>query len=125
MRLHDAWALCEAGHAKLIIKDQNHPLCWGTADARGFGTLYMWTRGHTVPMLQCQRVDELPPEAEQEQCVCGDTHGFPTMRDEEGRLADVRGHRLWLELTNSNLWEPVFAMTILDAMVKEPEDQGP
>lgn len=126
MRLQDAWALCQAGQAKLIVRDEADPLCWGSATRDGFGTLWMWTLGHTVPMLICQYTDEKPDEADQEECVCGEKHGFPSMRDEEGHLTED-GYKLWAMLSSDERWEPVFAMTVLDAMVHEPkeqEDQG-
>ena len=127
MRLQDAWALCKVGHAKLIIKDQDDPLSWGPCTPDSYGTLYMWTRGHTVPMMQYERVDAMPSEAEQEVCVCGKPHGFPAMRNEDGSFTPVtRGFELWHQISLDERWEPVFTMTVLDAMIHEPtepEDQ--
>lgn len=119
MKLEDAWNLCHWWQAKLIIKDQNDPLCWGRADPQGFGTLYMWTMGHTVPMLQCQYGCDLPAEEDQDTCVCGDKHGFPKV------LATQENYELWARLQADDRWEPVHGMSILDAMIREPLQEKP
>jgi len=114
VKLEDAWWLCEWWQAKLIITDPDDPLCWGRAEPNGFGTLYMWTMGHTVPMLQCQFMSDMPPKKAQDTCVCGDKHGFPKV------LANEKNYELWCRLQMDERWEPVCGMTILDALIRKP-----
>jgi len=118
MNLQDAFQLCGWFAAKLIIKDPADPLGWSKVEPHGFGTLYMWTMGHTVPMLQCQQMDEMPSEAEQEVCICGKPHGFPAMMKKNGEF-DPKILGLWRSLTLDERWEPVNPITILDAMIRD------
>ena len=106
------------------IKEQDDPLAWGQVSPKAFGTLYMWTQGHTAPMMQCERVPDMPAEEDQEVCVCGKTHGFPSMRNEDGSF-NVAAWERWSRLQEDERWEPVSPITILDAMIREPGDPGP
>jgi len=122
MNLENAMALCGWKQAKLIIKDPADPLAWGTGiSATEFGTLYMWTKGHTVPMLVSNFRDDLPRGADQEVCVCGKRHGFPSMRNKRGAFRR-KPYELWSKLTLDERWEPVNPITILDALIRENPD---
>jgi hypothetical protein len=70
----------------------------------------------------------MPDESEQEECVCGEKHGYPSMRNADGSFTPMtKGFELWHLLSIDERWEPVFEMTVLDAMIHDPtesEDQG-
>lgn len=118
MKLNDAFQLCDWFQAKLIIKDEGDPLAWGMVADKGFGTLYTWTMGHSVPMLQSNYPIDMPNEDEQEICVCGKGHGFPRLRT-KGDGFDPKIWGLWRSLTLDERWEPVSPITILDAMIRD------
>jgi len=112
VRLNDAIQLCDKWSAKLIIRDPDSPLRWGTITKDGFGTMYIWTMGHTAPMMQCQYTDDKPAEADQDVCYCGRPHGFP------------KGQReLLYGIALSEDWEPVWPITVLDALIREPPEE--
>jgi hypothetical protein len=113
MRLEDAQQLCSAFQAKLVITDPNDPLRWGDFKKGSFGTLYLWVVGHNVPMMQC---DNMPPKNRQALCVCGDVHGFPELNE---TTWDLLRHLSWDER-----WEPVFEISVLDALIRDPPPEA-
>ncbi|MGD9728565.1 MAG: hypothetical protein AB7L09_02750 [Nitrospira sp.] len=123
MRLGDAQALCQEGHAKLVARGDDNPLVWAYSTPDGFGTLYIWTQGHSIPTMQTQRVADMPKAPDQEVCSCGLRHNFPAMWTADRKPIE-RVWRLWMSLQSDEAWEPVFEIGILDAIAKDP-DQAP
>lgn len=106
----DAANLSKNWTGKLVIKDPQHPCAFGTITEDGFGVLYMWTLGHTVPRMICQYTNELPDRDNQLKCVCGEYHDFPDDR------------KLLFKLYTSQDWEPIFASHPLEDLARQAED---
>lgn len=109
MLLNDAIRRSENWTAKLSVKDPSDPHGWGRRTLEGFGTLYMWTLGHSTPLVICQFVSDLPPPEKKLRCICGDTHDFPAGQG-----------RLLFDVAHDDRWEPVFPMEVLDALARDP-----
>jgi hypothetical protein len=113
--------------AKLVIKDPSDPHGWGKRTVDGFGTLYMWTLGHSTPLVIAQRVeDEVKPDKALK-CICGSHHDRPFPAGQGRLLFDV---------AHDDRWEPCFPMgpeDTLDALArvagkpgeKWPDDSPP
>jgi hypothetical protein len=110
MRLGDAISLSDNWTAQLVSRDVKDPCYFGTNT--DFGVLYMWTMGHTVPRMKTGFTSETPPVAGQEDCVCGEAHGFPK---------DSR-ELLW-HLQLDQRWKPCFEISVLDALIREPPEE--
>lgn len=106
--------------AKLVIKDPSDPHGLGVRTVDGFGTLYMWTPGHSTPMVICQRVeDSQANKANPLKCICGSHHDAP--------FPAGKG-RLLFDVAHDDRWEPVFPMEPLDVLARlggKPGEKAP
>lgn len=81
--------------AKLAIHDSSDPCFLGSSHSPV--TLYMWVRGHSVPVTIYGLGSDAPDVKDREVCVCGKPHTFPN------------GHReLIYRLHWDDRWEPCF-----------------
>jgi len=101
MRLLDAIVISKNQSASLLILADEEDPCF-----RGTGTMifFIWTAGHTVPLTTFGKRDEQPSEDDQDQCACGDFHGFPDDRE------------LLYRLHVDNRWNACFPLRPLEAL---------
>jgi hypothetical protein len=109
MLLNDAIRRSQNWTAKLIIKDPADPHGYGRRDLGGAGTLYMWTMGHSNPIVICGYTTDMPKPDQTLKCICGKSHNFPAGKG-----------RLLFDVAHDDRWEPCFPMDVLDVLARDP-----
>ena len=80
MHLSEALDCSSNYTATLIVTEHSDPRFLGSPESEM--VIYVWVRGHTVPVVVYGLSRDKPSIKDQERCVCGDYHGFPDGRRE-------------------------------------------
>lgn len=109
MLLEEAQRRSDNWSATLSITDPTDPFAGRSPElAGGLAAVYIWTYGHSVPLVVYSATWGNPEPAKQLKCTCGEHHGFPAGQG-----------RMLFDLAHDDRWMPSFPIDVLDAMSRD------